>query len=94
MTALRFHVEPREVPAAAAARRMGLSEAEFERLRPVLEARGFPPPDPTTGRFDLDAIDAWRRRRHPQLFLTEPEQARDARAVVKSRLEALKHGRR
>lgn len=89
MTSLRFHVEPRDVPALAAARRMGLTEAEFARLLPQLEARGFPRPDPTTRRFDLDAIDEWRRRRHPNLFLTAPEQARDARAVVRSRLEAL-----
>jgi hypothetical protein len=90
MTSLRFHVEPRDVPAPAAARRMGLTEAEFTKMLPQLEARGFPRPDPTTGRFDLDAIDEWRKRRHPQLFLTAPEQKRDARAVVQSRLQELR----
>lgn len=89
MPSLRFHVEPRDVPAHAAARRLGLTEAEFRRQLPLLEARGFPPADPTTGHFDLDAIDEWRKRRHPRLFLTDPEQARDARAVVKGRLANL-----
>lgn len=89
MPSLRFHVEPRDVPAHAAARRLGLTEAEFRRQLPLLEARGFPLADPTTGHFDLDAIDEWRKRRHPRLFLTEQEQARDARAVVKGRLANL-----
>ena len=86
---LRFHVEPRDVPAHAAARRLGLTEAEFQRQLPLLVARGFPQADATTGHFDLDAIDEWRRQRHPKLFLTAPEQARDARAVVKERLQSL-----
>lgn len=90
MSSLRFHVEPRDVPAHAAARRLGLTETEFRHQLPLLEARGFPAADPTTGHFDLDAIDEWRKRRHPKLFLTAPEQARDARAVVRDRLQALK----
>lgn len=90
MSSLRFHVEPRDVPAYAAARRLGLTEAEFRQQLPLLEARGFPPADPTTGNFDLDAIDEWRKRRHPGLFLTAPDIARDARAVVGERLARLK----
>lgn len=86
---IRFHVEPRDVPAHAAARRLGLTEAEFLRQLPMLIARGFPAADPTTGHFDLDAIDEWRKRRHPRLFLTATEQARDARSVVKERLAGL-----
>jgi hypothetical protein len=90
--ALRFHVEPRDCSAAIAGRRIGLTEAQFQDARPQLEARGFPSPDPTTGLWDLDAIDEWRRRRHLELFLTHAEQPRDARAVTKGRLEALRHG--
>lgn len=86
---VRFHVQPGDVPAVVAARRMGLTEAEFQRCRPLLEARGFPQPDPTTGKWDLDAIDEWRRRRHPQLFLTQPEKARDAPALITERLARL-----
>jgi hypothetical protein len=86
---LRFRVEPKDVPAHAAARRLGLTEADFARHLPILLARGFPAPDATTGHFDLDAIDEWRRRRHPGLFLTSPGEARDARAVVKGRLAGL-----
>jgi hypothetical protein len=33
-----------------------------------LVARGFPQADETTGNFDLDAIDVWRRARNPHLF--------------------------
>lgn len=77
----RFHIDPGDVPAVVAARRLGLSVAQFEAMRAELEARGFPKPDPTTGNWDLDAIDEWRRRRHPGLFLTTPERPRDARTV-------------
>jgi hypothetical protein len=75
-------VEPRDIPAEKAARRLHLTAAQFAEMLPQLFARGFPKPDPTTGMFDLEAIDEWRRRRHPHLFLTHPERARDARAVV------------
>ena len=90
---LRFHVDPGDVPPAVAARRMGLSEAQFRESLPLLLERKFPPPDPTTGNFDLDAINEWRRRRFPELFLTATEQARDARAVLTQRLQARRqHG--
>jgi len=64
--AIRFPVEPRDVPAQKAARRLHLTEDQFELKLPDLLARGFPPADPTTGMFDLDAIDAWRAARHRQ----------------------------
>lgn len=60
----RFSVQPGDVPAQAAARRMGMSLNEFVAVLPNLVARGFPKPDPDTHNFDLDAIDAWRRARH------------------------------
>ena len=87
MTAsIRYRVDPRDVPAAKAARRLHLTLAEFERLLPELTARGFPTADPTTGMYDLDAIDAWRRARHPQADLTNTPAPRDARDVVMERL--------
>jgi hypothetical protein len=89
---MRFSVEPRDVPAPQAARRLGKSTAEFEAILPKLIARGFPEPDPDTGNYDLDAIDAWRRARHPHLFLTDAPRARDARAVVSARLGEMKIG--
>lgn len=54
--------------ASEAARMMGLSAAEFDAALPRLLSRQFPQPDSTTGKFDLDAIAEWRRRRHPRLF--------------------------
>lgn len=90
--ALRFQIEPRDVPAHLAARRMGLTEARFRDALPQLQARGFPKADETTENFDLDAIDEWCKRRHPELFLISSEQARDARAVVNDRLARLKNG--
>jgi hypothetical protein len=89
---MRISVEPRDMPPTQAARRLGKRLAEFEILLPKLIARGFPEPDPDTGNFDLDAIDAWRRSRHPHLFLTEFPRARDARAVVSARLGGMKIG--
>jgi hypothetical protein len=92
MAYLRYHIDPRDAPAQVAARRLGLTEAEFRQALPELYARDFPKADDTTGLFDLDAIDEWRRRRHPQLFLTGTEQARDGKAVIRGRLEALRNG--
>jgi len=95
---MRFRVEPRDVPPTAAARRLGLTLAEFEYRLPRLLSRGFPPVDPDTGNFDLEAIDRWRHRRHPHLFpdeaavLTAPPVARDASDVVKKRIAELRNG--
>ena len=85
----RARVDVRDVPAALAARRLGLSEPRFEEATPELYARGFPRPDPTTGLFDLVAVDAWMDRRSG---LTAAPPARDASAVVASRLEAMRRG--
>jgi hypothetical protein len=65
---MRFQVAPGDIPAAIAARRLGLTVAQFEAKLPALLQRGFPAPDETTGNFCLEAIDLWRLRRFPQLF--------------------------
>lgn len=65
---IRFRVDPGDVPAEKAARRLCLTKAQFLAWLPQLLLRGFPPADPTTGMYDLDAIDAWRRQRHSHLF--------------------------
>jgi hypothetical protein len=65
---MRFHVDPRDIPAEMAARRLGLSLEQFEEKLPALLQRGFPAPDETTGRFCIEAIDQWRLRRFPRLF--------------------------
>ena len=91
-TSIRYRVDPRDVPAVKAARRLHLSEHEFRQKLPDLIRRGFPEADPTTGMFDLEAIDEWRRRRNPHLFLTPQSQARDAASVVPGRLGGRKVG--
>jgi len=88
MAGLRFRVEPLDVPPEHAARRLGITLAAFNEALPDLLARGFPPADPTTGNYDIEAIDAWRRRRHdgggnPGLAKTA------TRALVAERLEKL-----
>jgi hypothetical protein len=90
---MRFRVEARDVPPEYAARRLGVGyPEEFEAKLPNLKARGFPPPDPDTGNFDLDAIDAWRKARYPHLFGGEVAmQARDASTVAKDRIAKLRH---
>lgn len=96
--ALRYRVDPADVSPEKAARRLGLALSEFEARLPRLLSRGFPPPDPDTGNYDLEAIDRWRRRRHPHLFpeqhdvLTAPPVARDAADVVGARIARLKAG--
>lgn len=89
---MRFRVEPGDVPAEVAARRLGMSLADFNVHLPNLIARGFPQPDPDTGNFDLDAIDAWRRSRHPQFFgrSADAPAALDASTVAGDRIAALR----
>ena len=90
---MRFRIEPRDVPAEVAARRLGKTLAEFNAALPDLVARGFPQADPTTGNFDLAAIDRWCDARHPHLFCVGTGmQARDAENVVQDRLAKLKAG--
>jgi hypothetical protein len=65
---IRFKVDPGDVVPEKAARRLGISLPKFNEVLPRLLARGFPPADPDTGNFDLDAIDQWRKLRTPALF--------------------------
>jgi hypothetical protein len=60
---IRHRVDPRDVPAEKAARRLGLTSTAFAELSDLLFARGFPRPDPTTGLYDLKAIEDWMDRR-------------------------------
>lgn len=90
-TGIRFRLDPRDVPAAKAARRLGLTEAGFDLKKERLFARGFPKPDPDTGLYDLKAIEDWMDRRSG---LTRAAQARDASTVVAERLEAWRSGRK
>lgn len=88
------HIVPGDVSAADAAHRLGLDLRRFTDLLPDLLRRGFPSSDPTTGMYDLDAIDAWRRSRHAGLFsLTGPSGAVDARSgIVRRRIEERRNG--
>ena len=92
MPSVRYHVTPRDAPAAVAARVLGLTEGQFQEKLPALLARGFPKADETTKLFDLDAIDEWRRRRHPQVYLTADGSPKDARGLVSKRLREFRHG--
>lgn len=93
---MRFRPPPGgDCPPIAAARRLWLTLEEFTAQLPELMQRGFPPADPTTGNYDLDAIDAWRRSRYPQLFrqpLTLATTARDAKDVVADRVARIRSG--
>ncbi len=93
---IRFRVEPGDVPAEKAARRLHLTPAAFEACKVRLFMRGFPRPDPDTGMYDLDAIDQWRRRRHPSLFsdLTAGGEGSTPAAPVKSFGELAREGER
>jgi hypothetical protein len=69
---VRFRVDPGDVPPEKAARRLHLTVERFNEVLPRLLARGFPPADPDTGNFDLEAIDQWRKLRTPALFALTP----------------------
>lgn len=75
--AVRFPVDPGDVSPEKAARRLHLTLAQFEDVLPKLLARGFPPADPDTGMYDLEAIDRWRHLRNPRFF---PELVAPARS--------------
>jgi len=68
MTSMRFKVKIRDVPPHAAARVLGLSLEAFRAKLPDLMSRRFPGPDPTTGHFDLEAIERWQNQRNSHLF--------------------------
>src|SRR5260370_20408990 len=78
---------------------MGLSLDAFRDAVPELVARGFPQADETTGNFDLDAIDVWRRTRNPHLFpdsldlsenpLMSSVTAPDANEVIRQKIIAV-----
>ena len=95
---MRYKLAPGtgDCPPIAAARALWLTLEKFEEQLPALRARGFPGPDPTTGNFDMDAINAWRRLRNPQVYssqqLTPRSVARDARDVVRERLAGVQDG--
>jgi hypothetical protein len=82
-----------DVPPAKAASRMGLDVRGFEALLPELRRRGFPAADPTTGCYSIEAIDRWRRRRHPDLFpeISETGPVSDA-ATMRRRLAERRSG--
>ena len=78
-----------DITPAEAADQMRLTTGAFAVWLPSLLDRGFPPPDSTTGNFDLDAITVWRQARFPRLFPTAPlltlvPRLRDAREKLGS----------
>jgi hypothetical protein len=83
---MRFKVEPRDIPAAKAARRLHLSLDEFRANLPELVRRGFPPADPTTGMFYLPAIDQWMASRFK---LTAELASQDDRSLINERIARL-----
>jgi hypothetical protein len=81
------------VRSEAAAKRLGLTLAEFNEVLDRLLARGFPPADPDTHMYDLDAIDGWRRARHPRIFgLTSSSEVRAESDLVGKRIAAMRNG--
>ena len=89
---VRYPIAPRDIPPAKVARRLHLTLPQFERVLGELQARGFPHPDPTTGMYDLVAIDAWMDARSGLNTLTNPQRPRNAQEVFGERAEKLLHG--
>jgi hypothetical protein len=92
MTTPRFRIVPRDVPACAVARLLGVSEARFVDCVADLLARGFPAPDTTTGNYDLKAVEAWQDRRSGLAGSVTNNMAKDASAVVADRLKVMRNG--
>jgi hypothetical protein len=75
---VRSRVDPRLIPREKAARRLGLTLLAFESALPELLSRGFPPPLPVIGNFDLHAIDRWIDAQVGLVNDNNPEGARAA----------------
>jgi hypothetical protein len=92
---IRYRVDPADVPPDKAARRLHLAPERFQELLPELRERGFPPPDPTTGMFDLEAIDLWRKARNPRLYgltsLPDPTDVKPSKPSMGERFHAAKN---
>ncbi len=86
---IRCRIDPRDVPPVQAARLLGLTLAEFTATLPRLERRGFPMPDPDTGRYDRKAVEAWMDRRSP---LTGGNDSRDAVPDLRGRIARMRGG--
>jgi hypothetical protein len=83
---MRFHVKPRCVPPAIAARRLGLTPKAFNDKLPALRAAGFPNPEPVTGNYDLEAIDRYLERGNAELFASDDlSEAITSEAVILER---------
>ena len=90
---IRHRVDPRDVPAAKAARRLGLTLAQFDLAKSDLFARGFPMADRTTGLFDLKAIEQWMdSRSNLSAGLTARDVPRNAQEVFGDRARRLLNG--
>ena len=87
---MRFRVDPRDIPAEMAARRLGVTLHAFREKLDNLIARGFPQPDRDTGNFDLLAIDRWCDSRNAHLFGDVVMQARDASSVAAGQIAAMR----
>lgn len=91
---MRFHVKPRCVPPAVAARRLGISEHEFKSRLQAFESAGFPLADPVSGNYDIEAIDRYIEARNPKLFgNTDDGGAITDRSVMLQRIAELGAGR-
>lgn len=87
---IRFHVQPRCVPPAIAARRIGVSEARFNEISKDLLDNGFPLPDSVTGNYDLAAIDRYIAKRNPKLMGAQDDgEAITDEAEMLRRIEAM-----
>jgi hypothetical protein len=81
------------VPASKAARRLGLTLVEFDRLKTALFAQGLPQPDAVTGLYDLVAIDRWQDARSGLgESLTAAPKPSDAAHSFADRLARLRNG--
>jgi hypothetical protein len=92
---LRYRIEPRDVPLAKAARKLGLTVTQFNGVKDELFARGFPRPDPTTGHYDLKAIEAWQDARSGlSIPMTDGPSLRDPGDGFEERAARLLNGQR
>lgn len=92
--AIRYTVDPRDIPPEKVARLLHQTPDEFEARKAALFDRGFPQPDPTTGMYDMVAINAWMDQRHRLTSgaSTERQTARNTAEVAAERQRRLLNG--
>lgn len=76
-------IEPRGLTANEVAFYLGISPVRFSEIKERMFERGFPRPDPDTGRYDAKAVDFWWDSESGIVPTSPPDQSEAERELEK-----------